>query len=42
MEPEGYGLLFPRAAFSLALLTIMEVVFYKFYFSKKSAKLKKA
>jgi hypothetical protein len=38
MEPEGLGLLFPRAAFSLTLLTIVEAVFYKFYFSKKSAK----
>ncbi len=42
MEPEGFGLLFPRAAFSLLLLTITEAVFYKFYFSKKSAKLKKS
>lgn len=42
MEPEGFGLLFPRAAFSLVLLTIIETVFYKFYFSKKSAKLQKA
>lgn len=38
MEPEGLGLLFPRAAFSLVLLTVIEVIFYKFYFSKKSAK----
>ena len=38
MEPEGFGLLFPRAAFSLVLLSILEAVFYKFYFSKKSAK----
>jgi hypothetical protein len=42
MEPEGLGLLFPRAAFSLVLLTIMEAVFYKFYFSKKSAKVSKS
>jgi hypothetical protein len=38
MEAEGLGLLFPRAAFSLTLLTIVEAVFYKFYFSKKAAK----
>lgn len=39
MESEGLGLLFPRAAFSLVLLTIIEVIFYKFYFSRKSAKI---
>lgn len=38
MKSEGLGLLFPRAAFSLTLLTIVEAVFYKFYFSRKSAK----
>lgn len=42
MEPEGFGLLFPRAAFSLVLLSIMETVFYKFYFSKKTARVKKS
>jgi hypothetical protein len=35
---EGISLLFPRAAFSLALLTILEAVFYKFYYSKKPVK----
>lgn len=35
---EGLGLLFPRAAFSLILLSIVETIFYKFYFSKKAAK----
>jgi hypothetical protein len=42
MEPEGLGLLFPRAAFSLMLLTILEAVFYKFYFSRKTAVKKSA
>lgn len=42
MEPEGFGLLFPRAAFSLVLLSIMETVFYKFYFSKKTARVRKS
>jgi len=37
MGIEGFGLLFPRAAFSLGLLTILETVFYKFYYNKKSA-----
>lgn len=38
MESRGLSLLFPRAAFSLMLLTIMELIFYKFYFKKKSSK----
>ena len=41
IQSEGLGLLFPRAAFSLTLLTIIEAVFYKFYFSKKSARVHK-
>ncbi len=41
MKSEGLGLLFPRAAFSLTLLTIIEAVFYRFYFSKKAAKVHK-
>ncbi len=40
MESKGLGLLFPRAAFSLFLLTIMELIFYKFYFRKQKAKSK--
>ena len=32
---EGFGLLFPRAAFSLVLLTVLEAIFYKFYYSMK-------
>jgi len=35
MKPEGLSLLFPRAAFSLILLTMLEVVFYKFYYGSK-------
>ena len=42
MKPEGLGLLFPRAAFSLVLLTILEVIFYRFYFSKKQAKVRQS
>ena len=38
MESMGLNLLFPRAAFSLMLLTIIELIFYKFYFKKKSSK----
>ena len=38
MESKGLNLLFPRAAFSLMLLTSMELIFYKFYFKKKSNK----
>lgn len=37
MKPEGFGLMFPRAAFSLTMLTIIEVVFYKFYYGSKRA-----
>ncbi len=42
MESKGLGLLFPRAAFSLLMLTIMELIFYKFYFKKKAIKQTKA
>ena len=38
MKPEGLSLLFPRYAFSLLLLSIMELVFYKYYFKKKAVK----
>jgi hypothetical protein len=37
MKPEGLGLMFPRAAFSLMMLTVIEVVFYKFYYGSKRA-----
>ena len=33
MEQEGLGIHFDRDTFSLALLTIMEVFFYRFYYS---------
>ncbi|MGH2575372.1 MAG: hypothetical protein ACRDFC_06700 [Ignavibacteria bacterium] len=32
MESKGLGLFFPRYAFSLLLLTFMEIIFYKFYY----------
>jgi hypothetical protein len=35
IKPEGFGLMFPRAAFSLILLTIIEIIFYKFYYKGK-------
>jgi hypothetical protein len=37
MKPEGLGLMFPRAAFSLMMLTVIEIVFYKFYYGSKRA-----
>jgi hypothetical protein len=36
IKPEGFSLMFPRAAFSLLLLTIIETIFYKFYYSGKA------
>jgi len=36
MESEGLSLIFPRAAFSLMLLTVMEVIFYRYYYTGKS------
>jgi hypothetical protein len=38
MESKGLGLLFPRAAFSLILLMILELIFYRFYFKKRPAR----
>jgi hypothetical protein len=35
MDSKGVGLLFPRYAFSLMLLTILELILYKFYYSGK-------
>lgn len=32
MEPKGLGMQFDRDSFSLALLTILEFFFYKFYY----------
>lgn len=36
MESKGLGLMFPRAAFSLMMLTVMEIIFYRFYYTSKS------
>lgn len=36
MKSEGLSLLFPRAAFSLLLVTILEIIFYRFYYSRKA------
>ena len=33
MEQEGFGIYFDRDTFSLTLLTILEVFFYRFYYS---------
>jgi hypothetical protein len=38
MESEGVSLLFPRYAFSLMILSVIEVFFYRFYYSKKPDK----
>jgi hypothetical protein len=35
MDSKGLGLLLPRYAFSLTLLTVLELILYKFYFSRK-------
>lgn len=37
MESKGLGLLFPRYAFSLILLTLLEVILYSFYYGRKRA-----
>ena len=34
MESQGLSLLFPRAAFSLLLVSVLEVTFYTFYFKR--------
>jgi hypothetical protein len=40
MDDKGLGLLFPRAAFSLMFLTLVEAVFYKFYYGRKAVRVK--
>jgi hypothetical protein len=35
LEPEGFGRFFDRDTFSLSLLTLIEFVFYKFYYTEK-------
>ena len=36
MESKGLSLMFPRAAFSLMLLTLIEIVFYRYYYTSKA------
>jgi hypothetical protein len=36
MEPKGLGLFFDRDTFSLTLLTIAEIFFYKFYYKEET------
>ncbi|RPI14593.1 MAG: hypothetical protein EHM58_16100 [Ignavibacteriae bacterium] len=40
MPIEGVGRAFPRSAFSLLLLAIIEIFFYKFYYGSKKAPVK--
>ena len=35
MKPEGLSLFFPRAAFSLMFLSVIEIIFYKFYYKSR-------
>jgi hypothetical protein len=37
IDSDGLGLLFPRYAFSLMLLTFLEIILYKFYYSREKA-----
>jgi len=37
MEPEGFGLYYDRDTFSLTLLTIIEILFYRFYYKPSTA-----
>jgi hypothetical protein len=37
MEPEGFGLYYDRDTFSLTLLTIIEILFYRFYYKPFTA-----
>lgn len=37
MEPEGLGLYYDRDTFSLTLLTIIEILFYRFYYKPSSS-----
>ena len=38
MPPEGLTRILTRPAFSLALLSVMELIFYKFYYTKRNIK----
>jgi len=37
MEPEGFGLYYDRDTFSLSLLTIIEILFYRIYYKPTAA-----
>jgi hypothetical protein len=37
MEPKGLGLYYDRDTFSLTLLTIIEIIFYRFYYKQPIA-----
>lgn len=37
MEPKGLGILYDRDTFSLTLLTIVEVIFYRIYYARSTA-----
>jgi hypothetical protein len=37
MGPEGFGLYYDRDTFSLTLLTIIEILFYRFYYKPSTA-----
>lgn len=37
MEPEGLGIAYDRDTFSLTLLTIIEFIFYRIYYSRSTA-----
>jgi hypothetical protein len=38
MKDIGLGLLFPRAAFSLMFLTLIETIFYRYYYGRKPSR----
>jgi len=37
MEPKGLGFYYDRDTFSLTLLTIIEIIFYRFYYKQSTA-----
>jgi formate hydrogenlyase subunit 3/multisubunit Na+/H+ antiporter MnhD subunit len=37
MEPKGLGIYYDRDTFSLTLLTIIEIIFYRFYYKQSTA-----
>lgn len=40
MDDKGIGLLFPRAAFSLMFLTLIEAIFYRYYYGTRPSVVK--